>query len=182
MSIVYSYLFWTAYKPLASVTTTTMRSGRAVIESVPGTPIALISYWNTVWLWKSTNLMIKSTHADCLGPIKEMAYTFRYVINNGRAEGSQWSIRQTAVYQNMDVRTGCSTWILIQPDDAVLHQFKNVCLQSSDVAFHLMAPHLVFLGSAQVHWKAYIGQLRLALQSLVGHLIIKAQCPCRWCV
>ena len=24
--------------------------------------------------------MIKSTHADCLGLIKEMAYTFRYVI------------------------------------------------------------------------------------------------------
>ncbi len=123
--------------------------------------------------------MIKSTHTDCLGPIKEMTYTFRYVINNGRAEGSQWSIRQTAIYQKMDVRTGCSTWILIQPNDAVLRQFKNVCLQSSDVAFHLMAPHLVFLGSAQVHWKAYIGQLRLALQLLVSHLIKKAQCPCR---
>ncbi|KAK0514063.1 hypothetical protein JMJ35_003785 [Cladonia borealis] len=104
--------------------------------------------------------------AHCFGFYTEIAYTFRYVINNGRTEGSPWSVRQTAVYQKTNLKTGCSIWILIQPNEAVLEHFKALCLQSVDGTEHSMAPHLAFLSSARVYWKAYIGQLRLSLQEL----------------
>ena len=132
-----------------------MRSGRVAIELVIGTPAP-----------ESFKLAI--SNADCFVFSTEIAYTFRYVDTNGRTEGSPWSIRQTAVYQKINLKTGCSIWILIQPNDAVLERFKALCLQSVDGAGHPMAPHLTFLSSARVHWKAYIGQLRLSLQKLVS--------------
>jgi len=106
--------------------------------------------------------------SDRPGKNTEIAYTYRYVINNGRIEGPRWSVRQTAVYQKMNMETGCSTWILIQPNDFALNQFKAMSLLSPDDSEQPMAPHLAFLSAAQMDWKMYIGQLRLSLQKLVG--------------
>ena len=106
----------------------------------------------------------------------ELAYTYRYVINNGRTEGPQWSIRQTTVYQKMSVETGCSTWILIQPDSSALQHFKAMCLLSRNYLEHPMAPHLAFLNAAQRDWKDYVGQLRLLLQELVRSQQISFVC------
>ncbi|KAL8673354.1 MAG: hypothetical protein Q9168_002233 [Polycauliona sp. 1 TL-2023] len=96
----------------------------------------------------------------------EIAYTYRYVINNGRTEGPRWSVRQTAVYQKMDAETGCSTWIVIQPDAFALSRFKGMCLSSSVDWEQPMAPHLAFLSATRMDWKAYMGHLRRSLQDL----------------
>ena len=102
------------------------------------------------------------------------------MINNGRTEGSPWSVRQTAVYQKTNLETGCSIWILIQPNEAVLEHFKALCLQSVDGVEHSMAPHLAFLSSGRVYWKAYIGQLRLSLQELVSDRKTIKYCSCTY--
>lgn len=67
----------------------------------------------------------------------------------------------------MSMETGCSTWILIQPNDSALNRFKAMCFLQPDGLEQPMAPHLAFFNAAQVDWKGYIGQLRLSLQILV---------------
>ncbi len=168
MSTVFFSRFWTVFKLLDSARTTTMRSGRVAIELVIGTLMVLGRCWDMVLKQASKTFKGTFLNADCFGFNTEIAYTYRYVINNGRTEGSPWSVRQTAVYQKTNLKTGCSVWILIQPNEAVFEHFKALCLQSVDGAQQSMAPHLAFLSSARLYWKAYIGQLRLSLQELVS--------------
>jgi len=98
---------------------------------------------------------------------KELCYNFRYVAANGRSTGFPWSIRQTTVYQRLDMSTGCSNWILIQPERTVKKRFQEVSRSCSGVLSKQMDPHLVFLFAALSDWKPFIGYLRTILQGLV---------------
>lgn len=147
---------------------TTTRFGRDVIGPVIGTPTALKRCRDTVISpQRPQDFESHWVISDKPGYIAEIAYTYRYVINNGRKEGPRWSVRQTAVYQKLNAETGCSTWILIQPNDFALNRFKAMILVSLDESGQPMAPHLAFLSAAQMDWKMYISHLRLSLQELV---------------
>ena len=151
-----------------SVKTMTMRFGKDVIELASGIPNMVTKCWNTVaspWCSQASHAI--GATPDKPGPNTEITYTYRYVIDNGRAEGPRWSVRQTAVYQRVNMETGCSTWILIQPNDIAMERFKTICLRSQDNIEQPMVPHLAFLSAAQMGWKPYIRQLRLSLQGLV---------------
>ena len=96
----------------------------------------------------------------------EIAYSYRYMIRNGRTDGPVWSVRQTAVYQQMNMKTGRSIWILIQPNESALKRFKSICL-ATDFVRKPVTPHLVFLNSAVEGWKDFVGNIRASLQTLV---------------
>lgn len=149
---------------------TTTRFGRDVIGLVIGTPTALKRCQDTVIsTQRPQDFELHCVIFDKPGYIAEIAYTYRYVINNGRKEGLRWSVRQTAVYQKMNVETRCSTWILIQPNDFALNRFKAMILLSQDESGQSMTSHLAFLSAAQMDWKMYISHLRLSLQDLVRY-------------
>jgi Mg2+ and Co2+ transporter CorA len=94
----------------------------------------------------------------------ELSYTYSYVTTNGRSEGPTWSLRQTAVYHKMNVQTGCSIWILIQPSQPSWMRFKKlVPLTGTSGA---MDAHLIFLNEATVGWKGFLGHLRPAFAEL----------------
>ncbi|KAI1754172.1 hypothetical protein F4782DRAFT_45487 [Xylaria castorea] len=97
----------------------------------------------------------------------EIAYTYRYMARNGRKKGSEWSVRQTAVYQKLNMETKCSVWILVQPSEPVLKRFKAICLDLSgnDTRRHAL-PHLVFHNSAMEGWEGFLSYIRPFLQQL----------------
>lgn len=149
----------------------TTRFGKDVIDPATGIRTVLGSCRDTV----ANSLCLEAFNPqlyDRSDITTEIAYTYRYVINNGRTEGPRWSVRQTTVYQKMNMETGCSTWIFIQPNDIALNQFKAMCLLSSEDSEQPMAPHLAFLNAARMDWKSYIGHLRSLLQGLVRYRFI----------
>ena len=105
---------------------------------------------------------------DKIVSFAEIAYLYRYVTNNGRSQGPQWSIRQSAVYQKMNMSTRCSAWILIQPSDSALKRFKDLLLDLPELSSQPMTPHLALLNATEMDWKGYTSQLRLSIQSLVS--------------
>ena len=51
-------------------------------------------------------------------PISELCYIVQYVDKNGRDRGDPWSLRQTGVYEQVDIETGKSVWIILQPSSS----------------------------------------------------------------
>ena len=89
------------------VRTMTMKFGKGATDPAIGTPGRARAYWNVVLILCPQASLIEAI-TDKAEQNIELAYTYRYVINNGRTEGPQWSIRQTAVLSE----NGREKWLL----------------------------------------------------------------------
>ncbi|KAK3368037.1 hypothetical protein B0H63DRAFT_89153 [Podospora didyma] len=90
---------------------------------------------------------------------------------NGRTTGSAWSLRQTAVYQQVDLHKQTNTWILIQPEPETFKQFLAAAARRGGVAEGLacpkcMEPNLLLLSAGRTKWKEYTAHLRHLLRPL----------------
>jgi hypothetical protein len=121
-------------------------------------------------------LIIVSIHLDVtqecvLKSLAEFCYNLRYVEKNDRNRGNQWSLRQTGIYQRVDLKCHRSTWILLQPsnyarkrlEENLKHQKKGSCSFEENP----MLLHILFLSAAESNWREYIADLQSQLDELV---------------
>jgi hypothetical protein len=112
-------------------------------------------------------------HSANLGTRIEVCYNIRYIEPNGRQKGNPWSLRQTGVYQRLDVSEQRSTWVVLQPSK---HARANLIpyLEGKDAgnirckvtALHV---HFVFLYSGIRNWHAYVEYAEAQLRRYVSN-------------
>jgi hypothetical protein len=96
---------------------------------------------------------------------------------NGRQKGNPWSLRQTGVYQQLDLSQQRSAWILLQPSRYIHNHFASFpgsedinSTARRDTALHL---HFVFLFTGIKNWHAYIqhveSRLRIYVSAIPNH-------------
>lgn len=99
----------------------------------------------------------------------EFCYNTRYPAENGRKPGSPWSLRQTGIYQQVNLQSKESVWILLQSSAKVLRRVEGILASPSDEA-HPMRAHVILLFTMAADWHKYISYLQKQLETLVGAL------------
>jgi hypothetical protein len=100
----------------------------------------------------------------------ELCYTYKWAIKNGRKPDTDpfaWTMRQTSVYHKFQYNQKQSTWILVQPSDAVYSRLQAVLKEDSSASEKLveaiptnpLKSHLLFLSAAGENWRNYYNQL-----------------------
>jgi hypothetical protein len=129
----------------------------------------------------------RTSNASCFGNItshhivikqrtevpSEFCYILHYMELNGRRKGHPWSLRQTAVYQRLDLSEERSIWILLQ-HSPYIHRCLTSYLENEDrssvackdAALHL---HFVFLFAGTRNWHAYIQHVESLLRRYVSN-------------
>ncbi|KAF2648099.1 hypothetical protein K491DRAFT_261195 [Lophiostoma macrostomum CBS 122681] len=65
-------------------------------------------------VWEGIHTAVRERDSnDGIATDYELCYLFRYMTENGRATGSPWSLRQSAVYQSFELNDEKEIWILI---------------------------------------------------------------------
>ena len=109
--------------------------------------------------------------------MKEFCYNVKYVARNGRPGRNPWSIRQVGIYERLNVKTGQSVWIVIQPSDQVRKQMgwgletkseriSNVGTKE-ELGAQTMTVHASVLIAAGREWGLYIEELRFQVKEMV---------------
>lgn len=109
----------------------------------------------------------------CLMPTSELCYIVQYVEENGRNRGDPWSLRQTGVYEQKDVETGKSVWIILQPSSSTqqcLEQGLQALVQDTlgQNSSSPMLLHLIFLLATADNWVGYIKHLHSQADEMVS--------------
>lgn len=108
-----------------------------------------------------------------LKPISELCYIVQYVEKNGRDRGDPWSLRQTGVYEQVDIETGKSVWIILQPSSSA-RQCLEQGLQTLDQDTYgrntsdPMLLHSIFLLATADNWVEYIKHLHSQADEMVS--------------
>ncbi|KAL2011099.1 hypothetical protein VTN00DRAFT_3817 [Thermoascus crustaceus] len=95
----------------------------------------------------------------------ELCYDLRYFERNGRAGEFPWSLRQTGVYQQLDLSTGRSVWILLKPSDSMKKTLEENLESLADNNLPLLH-HTVFIAASLRSWRDYLAHLDTELQRL----------------
>lgn len=115
---------------------------------------------------------IHTTLSSGLTSILELCYTLQYMEENGRSQGDPWSSRQAGIYQQVDLKTRKSVWVLIQPprstrkslEEALQSDDRNFCSSSSNP----MLLHATILLTTADNWEDYLKHLYSQVQVLVN--------------
>lgn len=105
--------------------------------------------------------------------ISELCYIVQYVEKNGRDRGDPWSLRQTGVYEQVDIHTGKSVWIILQPSSSTqqcLEQGLQTLGQDSNgrITSNPMLFHAIFLLATADNWVGYIKYLHTEADEMVS--------------
>ncbi|KAK2865047.1 hypothetical protein FQN49_003963 [Arthroderma sp. PD_2] len=104
------------------------------------------------------------------GPYHELCYTIRFYEKNGRPSGNPWSLRQTGIYQQLDMSTGKSTWIFLQPSRTIQNQARKITHTNLlDQRFHHIDPlslHKLFISTGLNTFGDYLEVLQEQLREL----------------
>lgn len=91
-------------------------------------------------------------------------YNIQYFCRFDRPSNNPWRLRQTCVYQQVDLRSLSSFWILIQPPKVVLDALHGAleirCQQTHVSRDHPLTLHIVLLEILLSDWEDYIQDLR----------------------
>ena len=102
----------------------------------------------------------------------EFCYNIKYVARNGRSQGNPWSVRQIGVYERLNMHTGQSVWIILEPSVRAYRQFREATesqqISSGGIGSASMILHAAVLVAAGREWGEYLEDLRLQMQRLVG--------------
>ena len=92
-----------------------------------------------------------------------MTFILKYPENNGRSDGpSQWSNRQTGVYQSFDAKTQTTLWILLNPNpqSAADSRIKDLFSAGPDDFLRLQEQRplvgLIVFSSYMFNWRTYM--------------------------
>ena len=98
-----------------------------------------------------------------------MFYAFRYPEFKGK-HNEPWVIRQTGIYQQYDVQSKTSVWILINPmPDSVAEQRVLTCLSScqAEIFRNPLYLHSVIHASYTGNWRQYMAAYESILLPIV---------------
>lgn len=102
----------------------------------------------------------------------ELCYNFTYLAKNGRGRGDPWSLRQSGIYQQVDLKSNKSFWILLHPSASIkdqLHHFNGAFpIDRQNFGGHLLKGHTAFLSEATQGWDEYIENTRTQLDAIVS--------------
>ncbi|KAM0802246.1 hypothetical protein BDR22DRAFT_887911 [Usnea florida] len=102
--------------------------------------------------------------------IDEFCYNIKYIARNDRPKRNPWSIRQIGVYERLDLHTGQSVWIILQPSERAYRRFRETTeLPQSSIEgtrSASMALHTAILIAASREWGEYLEDLRKQMQRL----------------
>lgn len=90
-----------------------------------------------------------------------------------------WCIRQAAIYQTLDLKTGRALWVVVKGNSLIRNRVKEACqsdLSSSSnplvKAFaSILATHLLMCDWSGENWRWYVNDLDLEFQSLAGEAL-----------
>ena len=111
---------------------------------------------------------------------QEICYNIRYPARNGRqTNGSSWSVRHTAIYEQSGPTTTAeaSRWIIVQPSDAFKARALRYIEASNGTGIQVKNRgntndpnmlHITFLQYSERDWRDYINSLERELTVLVG--------------
>ena len=101
----------------------------------------------------------------------EFCYNIKYIARNDRPKRNPWSIRQIGVYERLDLHTGQSVWIILQPSERAYRRFKETTeLPQTSIEgtrSASMTLHTAILIAASREWGEYLEDLRKQMQRLV---------------
>lgn len=103
--------------------------------------------------------------------VAEICYVLHYMAKNGRNRGDPWSMRQTAIYQQMCLESGRSSWILLHPSKDTRAQLEQELInfkETNDSEQNHMHLHNTFLLSTAHNWEDYLEDLHQQLADLVS--------------
>lgn len=102
----------------------------------------------------------------------EFCYNLRYMEENGRKKGDPWSLRQTAVYHQIDLKNGRSCWILLQASNDIRVRLDRGLYGkvqgSNNVGVDPVLLHVGFVSAMACNWSKYIEHLHMELADLVS--------------
>ena len=102
----------------------------------------------------------------------EICYNFSYLAKNGRGRGDPWSLRQSGVYQQVDLKSNKSLWILLHPSASIkdqLHHFNGAFpIYRKGLGGHFLDAHAAFLSEATQYWDEYIEDTRTQVDVIVS--------------
>ncbi|KAF8242913.1 hypothetical protein K440DRAFT_91584 [Wilcoxina mikolae CBS 423.85] len=100
----------------------------------------------------------------------EFCYNIRYAAKNGRkTNGSPWSIRHMAIYEQHDSTLGSSRWIMVQPSDdykAQVVEYLDSEVSATGGTIDPLVLHAMLFDSSERDWKDYINDLEEELKVL----------------
>ena len=78
---------------------------------------------------------------------------------HGRNTQNPWSLREMCVYQQYDVETKQTRWILLQPPDPLIERIEG------DRTIHANAlnVHILCMTIAESNWTSYINYIRMEI-------------------
>ncbi|KAH8707101.1 hypothetical protein GQ44DRAFT_831069 [Phaeosphaeriaceae sp. PMI808] len=108
-----------------------------------------------------------------------ICYNLRSVERSTEQPGLQWSIRQTAIYHEFDVKTGRALWIFIKGNKLIKERITEASALSSltklksisEMFSATLAPHLLLCDWAGENWRWYINDLEEQLQKLTRDVL-----------
>ena len=96
-----------------------------------------------------------------------MCYIIHHVEKNGRNRGNPWSLRETGIYHQINIATGSSRWIFIQPSGPT----REDIIQNLELGELRQSPfdlHAEVLLSMARNWPEYIEYLSQKLDEMVN--------------
>lgn len=100
-------------------------------------------------------------------------YVLKYPEQNGRDDGESWSIRQSAVYHQLDKSTGKSVFIVLSPiaesagETALSTWFKRLHSIEGPTG-HVFAVNRMLLSAYSTGWRSYMNFYERKLENLVS--------------
>jgi hypothetical protein len=88
---------------------------------------------------------------------------------NGRGGEDPWSLRQCGIYQQIDLITRRSKWIILQRSGTIRSKLEETLRTQSDKteAIHAIVPHIIFVSIMAANWQSYVEYLNMQLAALV---------------
>jgi hypothetical protein len=99
-------------------------------------------------------------------PSTELHYTLRYVEKHGRDLSNPWSVRQVAIYQQVNFGRCFACWIIIHANKLLQDNLSKTMhketpnFDSHEVLLRsIFSRHLIIVASAVQNWNAYLDYL-----------------------
>ena len=97
-------------------------------------------------------------------------YNVQYIAKYDQPSNNPWCLRQTCVYQQVDLTSLSSFWILIQPPKVLLEALRAVlearCQHIHTSRDHSLTLHNIFLEVLLSDWEDYIQDLRAEISDI----------------
>jgi hypothetical protein len=121
--------------------------------------------WQVILRTYVRSATLKADHS-----LAVVCYNIQYIAKYDRPSHSAWCLRQTCVYQHINLASPGSFWMLIQPPKFVLNALQAVlearCQRNHPSLEHPLMLHDIFLELFLSDWEDYIQDLRSEISDI----------------